>query len=191
MNYPVFLQEGAMNAKIGLVVVAAVALLAAACGSSSSSAASSASSPTYPQEVALAQCMRSHGLPDFPDPDPSTGGFSSSVLSTFDDSQGQAAYSSCRHLLGDGAPSLARLEQLAQQEQTARQKALPELLKLSQCVRSHGVPNFPDPTPSGLNLNGTGINPSSPQFQAALKACQKAAPGLHISVHSSSSSQTS
>jgi hypothetical protein len=156
-----------MNGKIGLV-------------------ASSASSPTYPHEVALAQCMRSHGLPDFPDPDPSTGSFSSSVLSTFDDSQGQAAYGACRHLLGDGAPSLARLEQLAQQEQAARQKALPELLKFSQCVRSHGVPNFPDPTPSGLNLNGTGINPSSPQVQAALKACQKAAPGLHFSAHSSS-----
>lgn len=180
-----------MNAKIGLVVVAAVALLATACGGSSGSAASSAGSPTYPQEVALAQCMRSHGLPDFPDPDPSTGGFSSSVLSTFDNTQGQAAYGACRHLLGGSGPSLARLEQLAQQEQAAQQKALPALLKLSQCVRSHGVPNFPDPTPSGLNLNGTGINPSSPQFQAALRACQHLVPGMHFSVHSSSSSQTS
>jgi hypothetical protein len=179
-----------MNAKIGLVVVAAVALLAAACGSSSSSAASSASSPTYPQEVALAQCMRSHGLPDFPDPDPATGGFSSSVLSTFDDSQGQAAYSSCRHLLGDGAPSLARLEQLAQQEQTARQKALPELLKFSQCVRSHGVPNF------SLALGGQSaapgksgaVNPNSPQFQAAVAACQHLLPaGAHVSIHTSAS----
>ena len=48
-----------------LAAAAAVAVLATACGGS---APSSASAPTYAQEIALAQCMRGHGVPDFPDP---------------------------------------------------------------------------------------------------------------------------
>ena len=51
-----------------LAVAAAVAALATACGGS---APSSASAPTYAQEIALAQCMRGHGVPNFPDPNAS------------------------------------------------------------------------------------------------------------------------
>ncbi len=53
-----------------LAVAAAVAALATACGGGASS---SASAPTYVQELALAQCMRSHGVPNFPDPNASGG----------------------------------------------------------------------------------------------------------------------
>ena len=61
-----------------LAVAAAVAMLAAGCGVvhislGSGSASSSASAPTYAQVLALAQCMRSHGVPDFPDPSASGG----------------------------------------------------------------------------------------------------------------------
>ena len=56
-------------------------------------------------------------------------------------------------------------------------------LKFSQCMRTHGVPNFPDPEFShgggavGLRIGSKkggpgGIDPNSPQFQAAQKACQ-------------------
>src|ERR1022692_191984 len=52
-----------------------------------------------------------------------------------------------------------------------------ELLLFSACIRAHGVPNFPDPRPAGgfarSALNG--INPQSPQFQAAEKACSSLA----------------
>src|ERR1039458_7300395 len=51
---------------------AAVAVLATACGGS---APSSVSAPTYAQVLALSQCMHSHGLPNFPDPNAS-GGYS-------------------------------------------------------------------------------------------------------------------
>jgi hypothetical protein len=53
-------------------------------------------------------------------------------------------------------------------------------LAFSECMRSHGVPNFPDPAGGNLNLNGTGINPSSPSFLAAQATCNElhpAAPG--------------
>lgn len=55
-----------------LAAMAPVAVLAAACGGSASP---SQSAPTYVQVLALAKCMRSHGVPNFPDPDAS-GGYS-------------------------------------------------------------------------------------------------------------------
>lgn len=172
-----------------LAVVAAVAMLATACGSSAPSAAVSASGPSYSyaQELAVAQCMRDHGLPTFPDPNPSEG-FSTSVLSLVDSTQGQAAYGDCRHLL-TGAPSISALQQVSQQVQQKEAQQLPVLVKFSECMRSHGEPDFPDPTLTGqgvsLNLDGSDINPNSPQFGAAVSACQHVAPGL--SFHASSS----
>jgi hypothetical protein len=60
--------------------------------------------------------------------------------------------------------------------QTAQAKA--RALAMSRCMRSHGVPNFPDPQfqngPGGgvgIRLGGAGIDPNSPAFQAAQKAC--------------------
>jgi hypothetical protein len=38
-------------------------------------------------------------------------------------------------------------------------------------MRSHGVPDFPDPTFSNGNIGQRGIDPRSPQFEAAGKAC--------------------
>ena len=47
-------------------------------------------------------------------------------------------------------------------------------LKVAECMRSHGVPNFPDPTSEGLSISPTsGIDLNSPQFLAAEKSCQK------------------
>jgi hypothetical protein len=61
-----------------------------------------------------------------------------------------------------------------------------KMVAYSQCMRSHGVPNFPDPEfhsggGVGIRIGGkkggpSGINPSSPQFQAAQKACQSDLP---------------
>ena len=50
-------------------------------------------------------------------------------------------------------------------------------------MRSQGVRNFPDPSSgSGIQIsNGSGIDPASPQFQTAQKACQKYFPGPHLS----------
>lgn len=48
----------------------------------------------------------------------------------------------------------------------------------SACMRSHGVPNFPDPNSKGqfTYSPGSGIDPTSPQFQSAEKACESVAP---------------
>lgn len=157
----------------GLAAVAAVALLATACGSS---APSTSSSYSYAQEIALAQCIRGHGLPTFPDPSASDG-FSGSVLPTIDSSKGQAAYNACKHLL-TGAPSLSQLEEDLQQEQEAQAKALPAELKFQQCVRSHGEPDFSIVDAS----QSPGVDTNTPQFQTAVRTCQAVLPsGDHIS----------
>lgn len=55
-------------------------------------------------------------------------------------------------------------------------------LQFSACMRSHGVKNFPDPSQNGGGVQlkigkSSGIDPQSPTFQAAQKACQKLMPG--------------
>jgi hypothetical protein len=186
-----------------LAVAAAVAAATTACGvhvqfGSPASAPSSASAPTYAQELALAQCMRGHGVPDFPDPSASGGYTLTSDGSlagnggtvSIESSQVQAAYGECRHLL-PGGPSISQLEQDVQQAQQRQAQALPALLKYSQCVRGHGVPNFPDPGQNGQSQapgNGGAVNLDSPQVQAALSACQHLLPaGAHASIHTSKS----
>ncbi len=47
----------------------------------------------------------------------------------------------------------------------------------AKCMRSHGVPNFPNPTGNGPVFGpGSGIDPTSPQFQHGLQACKSLAP---------------
>jgi hypothetical protein len=155
-----------------LAAVAGAALLAAACGGGSSAGSTAAGGSTdYQKAVAYAQCMRSHGVPGFPDPN-SHGDF---LITPKENLPGGAvmgaADKACRHLLPNGGQMTA-----AQQQQ-----ALASALKWSACMRTHGLPNFPDPRTEkggvGLTLGGTGIKPGSPQFQAAQQACQKLLPG--------------
>jgi hypothetical protein len=179
-----------------LTAVAAVAVLATACGSS---APSSASPPAYAQVLALAQCMRSHGVPTFPDPDAS-GGYSLAPNGSLegaggsvdiDSSQAQAAYGDCRHLV-PGGPSLSRLEQQMQQEEQRQDQMLPLLLKYSQCMRSHGVPNFPSPGQSTASPHGALPNVNSPQYLAAAGACQHLLPpGAKVSISTRQSQSAS
>jgi len=51
-------------------------------------------------------------------------------------------------------------------------------LAFSECMRGHGVTSFPDPgSGGGINIAGTGVNPSSPAFTAAQATCLKLLPG--------------
>ncbi len=160
--------------------ILAAGLLTAACGSSSSPAAGTGA-PSHAQAIAFASCIRSHGVPNFPDPtsngqgglqiqqaDRSGSGPSTKVNGAAVNGPAfQGAMQACRHYLPNGGkPSAAK---------TAQIKA--QALAMSRCMRSHGVPNFPDPqfqsAPGGfgIRLGGPGINPQSPAFQAAQKAC--------------------
>jgi len=54
------------------------------------------------------------------------------------------------------------------------------LLAYSRCMRAHGITKFPDPDSHGdLGLNagpGSGIDPNSPQYKAADRACKHLMP---------------
>jgi hypothetical protein len=120
--------------------------------------------------VAFTQCMRSHGVSDFPEPAEGhilfhPGGAGGGLKP--DSPQFQAAAKTCRKLLPNGG------EPTPQERAQAQERAL----KFSTCMRSHGVPNFPTPTFEGNAVRlalkaGSGLDPSSPQFQSAQKACR-------------------
>jgi hypothetical protein len=122
----------------------------------------------------LAQCLRSHGVPNFEDPSPGAGILQMLEENSQVDPQSptfQAALKACHKYTPDASLSPAQIA-------AANAQGVAE----SACMRSHGVPNFPDPTtgPIGeqvINMRGTGVDPSSPTVQAAEKACQKLFPG--------------
>jgi hypothetical protein len=176
-------KTGAIRRLRPAVALAAVAAVAAAATACSGTVPSTKSTPTYVQVLALARCMRSHGVPNFPDPD-SSGGYSLMANGSLqgaggasvdvNSSQAQAAYGDCRHLV-PGGPSISQLEQEEQQAQQQQAKILPAMLKFVQCMRSHGVPNFPAP---GQSKSGAGAPPNvnSPQFLSAVSACRHLLP---------------
>jgi hypothetical protein len=112
-------------------------------------------------------CMRSHGVPSFPDPD-ATGTLTITVSPSLNPSSPlfQKAEADCQHLV----PAGKRLS--AARQQQAKQRAL----AFAACMRSHGVPKYPDPTFSngGISqgINRRDVDPSSPSFQAAQKTCR-------------------
>lgn len=162
------------NASIALAVFGSV-LAIAACGSSSSPKNAS----PHDAFLAFSRCMRSHGVPDFPDP--SQGGgihlSESSGINPVSPSFKSAQANCQRQLPGGGPPS---------GHPSAQAKA--QMLKISQCMRQHGVTGFPDPTlspptnPTGYSviLDRGGvvlaipdtIEPDSPLFKEAAAACK-------------------
>jgi hypothetical protein len=120
--------------------------------------------------TAFSRCMRSHGVPNFPDPD-SDGGIEVGPNSGIDPDSAtfKAAERECQELLDIKPPTPA--EQAEMQEQA---------LRFAECMRSHGVPDFPDPVFSagrGRITLPKGANPKSPQFRAAQEACERLLPG--------------
>jgi hypothetical protein len=139
------------------------AATAAPAGGSSSSG----SSPLA-QAVAYSQCIRSHGVPNFPDPvmTPSGGyGYRTKGIAP-NSSAFQGALQACKDL-----PS--PWNSTGQQLSAAQQQAW---LSWAECVRAHGVPDFPDPTFSGREVHDSGVGSASPQLQQAMDACKSQLP---------------
>lgn len=159
-----------------VTIVTACGVLVTAC-SHSSPGAGEASGPSSPDRsasagpLAFAECMRAHGVLDFPDPD-SNGSFNLSGGGdlTPTDPTYQAATQACRSLGSAGkasAPSFSR-QQIA------------AILNFAECMRSHGIDNYPDPNSNGIipGIRNFGIDPNSSQFQAANSACKHYVSGI-------------
>ena len=172
----------------GLAALVFLALLAAGCGggggspgghvarlgSTATQTGTPSSNPpaTSAQEdgaLAFADCMRSNGVPNYPDPTGSGLVKESLQQLGVSSARFQAAQSACRHLLPNGGQPPS---------QALRQQVRAQALSFSRCVRSHGVPNFPDPGSDGRipDPATVGIDQGSPRFQAANQACGKYRP---------------
>jgi hypothetical protein len=166
-----------MTTRTIVAALAATASLAvAACGADNgpTSAAGSRHGPDAATKKALlqfAQCMREHGV-DMPDPNFSGGRVTMQQTDRNVDPQTmKAAQRACQKYQDEIKPppmSAAEREQF-------KRKALAN----AQCMRGHGITNFPDPT---FDANGgaqlelgkaSGIDPNDPKFQAAQRACEK------------------
>ena len=152
-----------------LTGLAALSLLLAACGGSSTpgvaavgTATTAGGSSQQDGALAFAQCMRRHGVPDFPDPD-AQGQFPSFRTGTSKQISARAD-GVCRHLLPSGG--IGTPQQRAQK--------LTFALKVAHCLRSHGYPTFPDPTTQGQRIPPE-INTESPQFQSTETSCEQQA----------------
>ena len=165
--------------------VVGLALLATACGTHSptrgvatlTAAASTGPSPTAAtathDAMKFAQCMRAQGVPDFPDP--VNGGFhiTSGPGSDLDPGSPQfaAANTACKAFSPEDQAAGGTVDPQLQAKALAH----------AACIRSHGVPSYPDPVFVGGSIRetvraGSGADPSSPLFVAAQKACQSLQP---------------
>jgi hypothetical protein len=106
--------------------------------------------------------MRSHGVPTFPDPN-SKGQLDAGKVANPNSPQYRKAREVCRSLAPSGQSYSTQGGSLTQQQ-------LAQFLAFARCMRAHGVSNFPDPTAKGLSLSG--VDPNTPRFQAAQRACR-------------------
>lgn len=124
-------------------------------------------------QLAFSGCMRSNGVPNFPDLSGHGIGIEASgqTLTVNGVAVNAPAFAAARAKCERYLPHVhAGPAQIAQQTRKG--------LEFARCMRSHGVPNFPDPkvTP-GTNgnavadLRGSGLNFQTPAFQAAASAC--------------------
>jgi hypothetical protein len=155
-----------------VIAIAAVSLLLAACGSSSPSSTTVSSSDGQSTQVqaqeavAFSDCMRSHGVSNFPDP--GTGSFKYALAPSTPKSPAfQPAYAACQHLLPDGGPS--------GQSDTHSPAQIAAMLAFVRCLRRHGFTSFPDPTSTGdlthEMVANAGINLHQPAVLQAGDAC--------------------
>jgi hypothetical protein len=146
------------------------AAVATGCGSSGSSsdapsqpaaaAAPSASSSQQAGAVEFAQCMRTNGVTNFPDPQDGRFLIPGGVQSN---PHFQAAVRKCQHFLGPNG--------VGSHSNTSAE------LAYAQCMQTHGVPQFPDPQPNGAIGLPSGTDPSSPTFRKAQEECKSLLPG--------------
>ena len=169
-----------------VVAVAGFSLLAAGCGGSGSRGVASIPSSTTATTTTtqnggaavlpFSRCMRSHGVPNFPDPsaiDPRAFKATAVHLAA-SNPRFTAATRDCNHLLPNGGSGL---QETAQQRRTR----LADGLSFARCMRSHGVTRFPDPTAQGdlsvEMVQAQGIDVHSPAVLRVVQACLPASHG--------------
>jgi hypothetical protein len=143
---------------VALALVGLIGLISAGCGSNASSETGTASSAgttssgastkltARDKAVKFAECIRAHGVSDFPDPD-AKNQFQYGV--SVSPAVWKQATTACKDLQPPGTLSGKR---------TPKQQSAS--LRFAQCIRDHGVKDFPDPV-NGEPVVDTNKIPSS------------------------------
>ena len=171
-------------------LLTAVACLTAACsggsdspgvaavGSTRASASATATQSSYQRALAMAKCIRAHGVPNYPDPQQSGGGISIGSGSGFNPNSPafQAAVTACQSLNPNTSASRPAFDPA-------------KIAAWTTCLRDHGMPKLPDPQNMGngvaIDLNGTPYSLAT--AQAAQSACASESPGGETGVISGGS----
>jgi hypothetical protein len=120
-------------------------------------------------------CMRSHGVPNFPNPVISNNSVSLHITPGVSGGPGPKSSPQFRQAAQDCrkyAPPAPTSQNI-----TAAQQA--DYLKAAQCMRAHGINGFPDPDFSGGGVRfplPQGMNANTTQFEAARHTCQNLIP---------------
>lgn len=154
-----------------VLAAAGLALLAAACGGSPSShvaqlgtSTTRSTSPSrgsvHDQALAYARCIRTHGVPLWPDPD-SNGVFEKAKLTP--------------QVIGVGTTQVGKAQQACKSLAPSYPSSTPanvlaQALTFSRCMRTHGATAFPDPESNGAIRIPHSME-SSPTYLAALHFC--------------------
>lgn len=150
-----------------LALVALIGVISAGCGSNTPSETGTASGTSTKltardKAVKFAECIRAHGVSDFPDPN-AENQFEYGVSVT--PAVWKQATTACKDLQPPGTLSSKR---------TPKQQSA--ALRFAQCVRDNGVKDFPDPV-NGEPLVNTYKIPSSNRpggmtiLNAAMQKC--------------------
>ena len=163
------------------VAACGCAVAIAACGSAGLNTTGSGATSKKAGALTFANCMRSHGVPNYPDPSGSGPTVQLLGASSGINPQSpafQSAQTSCQRLLPGGGRGSG----------SASAQAHAQLLRISECMRRHGISSFPDPRPGSppSNLGGyraiighggyllaipSSIDMSSPAFKQAATTC--------------------
>lgn len=163
----------------------AVTFTATACGSTSpAQSASQRSGSLFQRLVAgyvdYAHCARAHGLPNLPDPQVDAEG-----NDHYPSLDRQGPWRWPESVLLGCSKVWARVHAIRDQYDNAHPQGTPaspvtyaRALAIARCIRRHGFPTYPDPSPSGgfpVNSVPPGfVKPNiSPQAQAAVDTCTR------------------
>jgi hypothetical protein len=123
----------------------------------------------------LARCVRAHGIPSFPDPQVGSDG-----VPRFPDSAPRVPTSTqqaCRTIAAQIPPDYTSTTAVSSSD-------FQKLLQLARCIRSHGIPDWPDPNPLGeFPINARIEQAGKRLFVPAVHACARLNPNPNGGVH--------
>lgn len=173
-----------MKPALMLLAAASLALLTACTGPPTSPATTGPATSA----VAYSHCLRTNGVPRFPDP-ATNGAIPKTTAQQLgvSDQRLQAAQRTCQHLLPVPNTSQQQAQQCLQAgvcPPPLVQQMLTADRHFAQCMRAHGVPTWPDPTIDTegrpvFNLVPTGIThhqTHSPPISTKLAECGRLTP---------------